>query len=221
MKTFDVKRSIAVALVACLPIACGSSVPTGSDVIALDPGAAVSALRIAPLPPTAPEAPSPETVPVPEPAPSVPTDDTSVSAPDVNTGRRPGPRPSDVPPSTDPPEDGVVVPPPPPPPGNDTNRMCLAAAAEIMILRGSLPLPLYQESVLLELAMLDKDGAPVKDGSCQGVVWTFDDARYAAAATIAVGADTRYATVSGLAGAYVIRATTPNGYVATVAIRLQ
>jgi hypothetical protein len=263
MKAFEITRLTAVAMIACLPIACGSSSPTGPDVAALGADGIASALRSEPMPPTAPEAPSPEPVPVEgdpsdevDPAP-VPSDDDagSIPAPDANTGRRP----ADVP-ETDPlPEDDAgsvpapqpdgnagsipapqpenipgVTPPPaatpapaappasvPPPQGNDGARGCRASAAEIMILRGSPPQPLHGSAVLLEMLMIDNNGDQIKDGSCQGVAWSFDVPRYAAGATITVGADTRYASVDGPAGVYVVRATTPNGRTATVEITLQ
>lgn len=287
MKVFEIKK-LMVALVACLPIACGSSSPAGLDVAALEADFTASALRSQPgLPPTAPETPNPESVPAPETgtptedgsAPILPTDDDAGSVPPpaddagsvpVHTdppttdplpgdvGSVPAPEPGDVgavptpqpgnvgsipPPQPDDagsvpapqPGDAGSVPVPPvspvqtpnappspqqvPTPGSDA-RGCSAIAAEIRILRGSLPQPqLAGNSVLLEVVMLGRDGNLIMDGSCNGVAWSFDS--FAADAVITVSADTRHASVSGLAGAYVVRATTPNGQTATVAITLQ
>lgn len=160
-----IKRLLAVAIVAGLPIACGTDSPTGIDVAALD---------------------------------SVQT----------AKGRRP------VAPA-------FVPPPPQFPEGDDGARVCNAVAAEILILRGSLPEPLRQESVLLYMTMLDKDGRETPDGACHGVKWGTDGSLFAAGAVITVGADTRHASVTGTPGGYRIRATAPNGLTATVGITVR
>ena len=114
-----------------------------------------------------------------------------------------------------------VRPPPPFPDGEDGARKCVAVVAEVLILRGSEPEPLQQESVLLYMAMLDESGREARDGMCQGVRWSIEASGFAAGPFITVGADTRYASVAGLAGSYRVRATAPNGLAATVGITLR
>jgi hypothetical protein len=164
MKT--IKRLLALAIVAGLPIACGTDSPTGIDVAALNDAQSAK-------------------------------------------GRRPATAP-------------VFVPPPPQvPEGDDGARVCTPVVAEILVLRGNFPEPLYQESVLLYMAMLDKDGREARAGTCNRVRWGFDRGFAAAGAIITVGADTRYASVAGAPGGYRIRATAPNGLTTTVAITLR
>lgn len=131
MKTYQMTRLIAVAAIATLSVACGASSPMGPDVAA---NATVSALRIeplppqapeAPLPPSAPEAPSPEQVPVPMPSPK--PDPTSIDlpgsvpAPADRGGNLQTPQPDPVP--NDPITDGPASsdPTPQPSPGPNTN----------------------------------------------------------------------------------------------------
>jgi hypothetical protein len=245
MKAFEMNKLMLVALVACLPIACGSTSPTGPVVDGLDAEMTASALRAEPgLPPTAPQAPSTEadTVPSTEadavPQTGTPTadpvpspDPNSGSRPNPNTGSRPLPTPSADPntvpaPSAGPDTGAVPAPPvsqiPPPPSSDDTgSRQCLAAQAEIMILRGSLPQPTFANSVRLEMVMLGSDGKQITDRSCRGLAWSFVEGRFAAGATITVSDDARFATVTGTPGPYQIRAITSNGLMATVGITLQ
>lgn len=237
MKAFEMKRLMLAALVASLPIACGTSTPMGPD------GAAdtttVTALRVEPLPPTAPEAPSPEADTVP-PKPGVPP--SSPGLPQQTDPQETDPAPADngpvpTPPSADPgsvpttrppvPVAGpVAVPPPPTTPEPNADRVgpCLAVYSEIAIVRGSLPQPLRHDPVLLEVLMLDSYGKQITDRSCNRVVWSLGGegvgVGFAAGAIITAHADMRFATVDGSAGSYVIRATTPNGVTASVWITL-
>ena len=246
MKAFKINNLMLVALVACLPIACGSTSPTGPVVDALDAEMTASALRAGPgLPPTAPQAPSTEADPVPQTG--TPTEGVlPVPSPDPNSGSRPRPTPtpSALPDSRQP--NAGAIPPPPvhtvpatpdadaspsgilPPPTPPTTeepgarQQCLAAQAEIMIVRGSLPQPLHaDDSVLLEMVMLGRDGIQITDRSCRGVAWSFFEGRVAVGAIITVGADARFATVTGTPGSYQIRAITSNGVMATVGITVQ
>jgi hypothetical protein len=53
------------------------------------------------------------------------------------------------------------------------------------------------------------------------VAWSIQGSSFAAAASIPVGADTRFAAVGGQSGDYVVRATTPNGVSVTVGVVLR
>src|SRR5688500_1707065 len=77
------KSLIVLAATACLPLACGTSSPTGPDVVGTEssasalvgrPGVRQSPLPV-PAPPTTPNVPGPAPVPGPGPAPVPPTSD--------------------------------------------------------------------------------------------------------------------------------------------------
>jgi hypothetical protein len=173
MKAFDIKRTLLAALVAALPLACGTVTPTGpSDT------ATVSARHTIPPPPTTPHQTDP------------PQADPHQGEPDA-----------------------------------DRATLCAATRSEIYIHRGSLPAPGFRDQVLLELMMLGPDGAPVAPQTCPGIVWSLGGkatgALYAEGGILTPNADTRFATVDGTPGDYMVVARARNGLAAQVMITLR
>jgi hypothetical protein len=110
-------------------------------------------------------------------------------------------------------------------PGAGHSNLCMATQAEVYIHRGSLPAPILRDQVLLELLMLGPDGAPVDAQTCRGIVWSFGGkgagVQYAEGGIITPNADTRFATVEGTPGDYMVVARAPNGLAALVMITLR
>ena len=134
MRIFEIKKLMVVTAVACFPIACGSSV-TGPDTATLaGTESTVAALRMEPLPPIAPEAPSPNTVPEPVIIKGDPGVDDVPSpgvVPDNRNSRRPAPQPDlgTVPAPSGGPATPVGV--PPVDPGPVPQPVCIAASFDI------------------------------------------------------------------------------------------
>ena len=150
--TMKIKGLMLVAAVAILPVACGTSAPTGMDVAAIEAEGRMSALRSdpsLPVPPQAPEPPSPESIPLPsDPGTSV-DPSTDPPAPELPSSRPPRPTPSTdpapAPPSSDPipapPRGGpstIPVPSPAPNSGTPTSVEIPAAPGSG---RGTIPTP--------------------------------------------------------------------------------
>lgn len=200
MKTFEIK-TLVLAAVACLPMACGTSV-TGPD----SGLTTVSALRAEPLPPMAPEAPSPEAEPAPADTTNIPVDDTTTpAAPRRNpnrphTGVSPSPSPTPKPSPVEEPEAGVPEAP-----------KCQVASIEI----NELQVLVATGGVSLGATLLDGKGSPVADSAaCGSVSWDVSAtqtnlSRGAARAT--PSADGLTMQVDGPAGDYKVQASLKNG----------
>jgi hypothetical protein len=227
MKTFDSKTLMFLAAVACLPIACGTS-PTGADVAALgaDTSTVASALRVTPpMPPIAPEVPSPNTVPVPvknDPGVDTAPQPTTAQPTNINpNGRRPAPQPNAGAPV--PSADPGPVPAPSDPGPVPTPVKCLAASVEIVdvVLYAGFP------GTALQAILKDEGGIDITDTSCDSLTWHAEVSDNGVPNTgrpgfvIIQGSSPRNVTLTGLAGVYKVGVSAPNGTSASRLVTVQ
>lgn len=224
MRILEINKLMAVAAVAFLATACGTSSVTGPDAANAGAESTVSALRFDPLPPTAPETPSTGTVPViikGDPGTiDVPTPD-AVPAP----RNRPAPQPdpgSEPAPSTGPAAPAVVGAPPVDPGPVPQPARCIAASFDI----AQTVLFMGTPGVSLTATILDEKGNAIVDDSCEKLEWTVestspDAGPFGGPVVIDYGLDTRNVTLTGPAGIYKVGVMAINGAASSRLVTLQ
>ena len=221
MRIFEINKLVAVAAVAFLATACGTSSVTAPDAASIGAESTVSALRFEPgLPPTAPETPSTGSVPV-KVDPGTINEPTPEAVPDNRNSRRPAPQPEV---GNDPaPSAGPVTPvgAPSVDPGPVPVPQCLAATLEItqsFLFMGT-------PGLSLSATILDDKGSAILDDSCDKLVWTVETTLGAdtnrVPVVITYGADTRNVTLTGVAGTYKVGVMAINGAAASRLVTLR